>query len=153
MSHLTAHFSNRLRTLPKQRLLSALVVGVALVPSLVSPAAARPRTIFYSGRPGYQSGVSTHIFGSPIPAPVPVNPVTGQIERYDRDSFRYGSYRLDQGRYERHRGRYRGRIEDSVLVNPTIINSEIEDSVLVNPRIIDRNRRYQRVRRVYRHYY
>jgi hypothetical protein len=158
MSHLKARFRDQMRILSKQRLLTGLVVGMAFVPSLISPAAARPRVIIRLGDSVRQPAPSTYIYGSPIPAPVPVNPVTGHVQRYDRDAYgrpsrrdysNYGFYRRDRGIYDDRRGIYRGRIEDSVLVNPTIVDSEIEDSVLINPTIIDQNRRYYRVHRRY----
>ncbi|MBD2460039.1 hypothetical protein H6G89_03180 [Oscillatoria sp. FACHB-1407] len=54
---------------------------------------------------------------------------------YDRD-YRDRYYR-DRYYRDRYDDRYDTEIEDSLLINPVIIDSEIEDSVLIDPVIIN----------------
>lgn len=78
---------------------------------------------------------TNHIYGSPIPTPVPVDPTTG-LSRSRSSSLYYNSD--NPPRIYKRSGRSRRDIRDSILVNPTIIDSRISDSVLINPRVIDR---------------
>ncbi|MEQ9355355.1 hypothetical protein [Coleofasciculus chthonoplastes] len=86
-------------------------------------------------RPIQSSRCSSVIYGSPIPAPVPVNPVTGRpcASSFGGSSDR--NYR-DYDDYRRDKKPIRGTIRDSTLINPTVIDSTISDSVLVDPVII-----------------
>lgn len=84
------------------------------------------------------------VFGSPIPTPAPVNPYTGLTPSHTYSSPNntyYDSYPS------------RGRVENSTLVNPVLVNPRIKDSTLINPVIVDEPRyrvpveRYPRFRR------
>ncbi len=86
-------------------------------------------------RPIQSSRCSSVIYGSPIPAPVPVNPVTGRPCAFSSGGSSYRNYR-DRDDY-RYKKPIRGTIRDSTLINPTIIDSTISDSILVDPVIID----------------
>ena len=71
---------------------------------------------------------TSYIIGSPIPSPVPVNPVTGQPSSLSSSDYRnYNVIRRPLG----------GTIQNSTLINPTLINSTISDSVLIDPVIIN----------------
>ncbi|EDX77302.1 hypothetical protein MC7420_439 [Coleofasciculus chthonoplastes PCC 7420] len=93
-------------------------------------------------RPIQSSRCSSVIYGSPIPAPVPVNPVTGRPCSFSSGGSSYRNYR-DRDDY-RYKEPIRGTIRDSTLINPTIIDSTISDSVLVDPVIIDTPRSTRR---------
>lgn len=68
--------------------------------------------------------VGSYIYGSPIPAPMPVDPTTGLLP----SRTIYPNYYP----HVRHH-----RFNDSTLVNPTLINPTIKDSTIVNPVIIN----------------
>lgn len=120
-----------LKTLPSQqrglnclRLMGTLtpLIGVALLSSTGMRVEAQPVVVV---QPQLCSSI---VYGSPIPAAVPRNPVTGQP--CSGSSYGYGvynSYGIPAT----------GVIQDSTLINPTIINSRVSDSVLVNPVIIN----------------
>ncbi len=110
--------------------LAPLTLGVALLTSTQMPAEAIPAVI--------QSPLpTTHIYGSPIPSPVPVVPGTSYPYSISpRNSRDYNPIRT--------RRPVRGVIQDSTLINPTIINSTISDSVLVDPVIINTPRSTRR---------
>lgn len=91
---------------------------------------------------------TNYIYGSPISTPIPVDPTTG-LSRSRSSSIYYNSD--IPARIYKRSGRSRQDIRDSILVNPTIIDSRISDSVLINPRVIDRG--YRRVIRDPRVYY
>jgi hypothetical protein len=77
---------------------------------------------------------SSIIYGSPIPSPVRVNPVTGvSVYSYPSGYYRSG-YPSGYGVYPH--GYRRSNVNNSILVNPTIINGQIRNSTLINPRII-----------------
>ncbi len=108
--------------------ITSLTVGVAWVTSSALPVAARPLIV-------QSSTCSSVIYGSPIPAPVPVNPATGQPCSVSSPKYRdYDSIRTP----------IRGTIRNSTLINPTIIDSTISDSVLVEPIIINSSRSNRR---------
>ena len=65
----------------------------------------------------------SYIYGNPIPAPVPVNPITGQP-----CALSSSTVVVTPGR---------GTIQNSTLIRPTIVNSTVSNSVLVNPVIIN----------------
>lgn len=68
-------------------------------------------------QPGFGGGLSVQI-GSP---------------RY----YPSGNYPASPGSYRQFRhGQYRGNVNNSVLLNPTVINSPIRNSTLVNPTIV-----------------
>jgi hypothetical protein len=136
----------------------ALSMGLLSLVTQVAPASADPVRIYYptNGYRPYQGqsnyiygspisspipvnridrpyqGQSNYIYGSPIPSPIPVNPVTGSSVTPQS----YNGYNIRQPRRY-----YRGdrQIDNSILVNPTLINSDVSNSVLVNPTIIDTN--------------
>ncbi|MBE9126906.1 MULTISPECIES: hypothetical protein [unclassified Coleofasciculus] len=111
-------------------LLTPLTLGVAWMISGQMPVDARPVVI-------RSQSSSSYIYGSPIPAPVPVNPVTGQPSAFTPYNYDYGNdYRV--------RRPIRGSIRNSTLINPTIIDSQISDSVLIDPVIIDSSRSARR---------
>lgn len=114
-------------------MLTPLTVGVAGAGMIVGNNAVEARPI-------QSSRCSSAIYGSPIPAPIPVNPVTGQPCAFSSDG---SSYQRDRD-YTRYRKPIRGTIRDSTLINPTIIDSTISDSVLVDPVIIDTPRSTRR---------
>lgn len=128
-----------------------LTLGIALLSVTAAPASAQsvlergmtssPNLPYnYSGgvvvQPVYPNPVSQpqaapFVYGSPIPAPVPVNPATGQIpSNTTNTSNNYYSY--PDPYYSG-----RGRVDNSTLINPTLVNPRINDSTLVNPVIIN----------------
>jgi hypothetical protein len=125
-------------------LLAPLTVGVALVVSGAIPVTANPRIV-------QSKTCSSVIYGSPIPAPVPVNPVTGQPCSFSFNNYRDYNYRdynyrdYDYGYDNSARNQVRGTIRNSTLINPTIIDSTISDSVLIDPTIINSSRYNRRV--------
>lgn len=122
-------------------LLAPLTVGVALVVSGAIPVTANP--IILRSQPQTCSSV---IYGSPIPAPIPVNPVTGQPCSLSSNNYRDYNYRdYDYRDYNSTRNPVRGTIQNSTLINPTIIDATISDSVLINPTIINLSRYNRRV--------
>lgn len=127
-------------------LLAPLTVGVASVVSGAIPVTANP--IIWRSQPQTCSSI---IYGSPIPAPVPVNPVTGQPcsfssnnnQDYNYRDYNYRDYNYrdyDYRDYNSARNQVRGTIRNSTLINPTIIDSTISDSVLIDPTIINSSR-------------
>ncbi|MCP2731727.1 hypothetical protein [Limnofasciculus baicalensis] len=127
-------------------LLAPLTVGVALVVSGAIPVTANP--IILRSQPQICSSI---IYGSPIPSPVPVNPVTGtpcsfSSNNYPDYNYRDYNYRdYDYGYDNSTRNPVRGTIRNSTLINPTIIDSTISDSVLIDPTIINSSRYNRRV--------
>ncbi len=118
-------------------LLAPLTVGVALVVSGAIPVTANP--IILRSQPQTCSSI---IYGSPIPSPVPVNPVTGQPCSLSSNNYHNYNYRdYDYRDYNSARNQVRGTIQNSTLINPTIIDSTISDSVLIDPTIINSSRR------------
>jgi hypothetical protein len=133
--------------------LTPLTLGVALLTSVGMPVEARP-VVVQSAPP------TSYIYGSPIPSPVPVNPITSQpsyiygnplptsVPVYPVTGQPYSVSPYDYRDYNSGIRRGRGVIRNSTLVNPTVINSTISDSVLVDPVIIDSSSLpYGRVRR------
>ncbi len=107
-------------------LLTPLSVGVALVASMGISVEARPVVIVQPPLP------TTHIIGSPIPSPVPLVP--GTTTPYSLSPYNYSNYNTVVVTPRRQ------VIQNSTLINPTIINSRISDSVLVDPVIINSQR-------------
>lgn len=127
--------------------IAPLTLGIALMAATTVPASAQSvlergmtsaPTIYpnQSGvvvEPGYgysvnQSPAAPYIYGSPISTPMLVNPSTGQ--RPSNTSNNYYSYPATS--YP-----VRGRVDDSTLVNPVLINPKIKDSTLINPVIVN----------------
>lgn len=147
--------SYRLSRLGRTALMSAsLATGVTGFSSWVSPA--RADLIITGGYPQViQQAPSSIIYGSPIPAPVPVNPVTGSFTSstsyygvypgsYGYGGYGYGGYGYSGYGYGGY-GRATGSVVNSTLINPTVVNSSIYNSTLINPRIIDSSRYTRRV--------
>jgi hypothetical protein len=111
--------------------LGVLTLGSLLVLAHGLPTSANPIRINYPIN-GYQPypGYTNWIYGSPIPAPMPVNPVTGSSV----NSQFYHGYIITQPRRFKRSDRH---INNSILVSPTVINSQFSNSVLVNPTIVD----------------
>ncbi|HEY9812387.1 MAG TPA: hypothetical protein V6D31_02450 [Candidatus Sericytochromatia bacterium] len=110
--------------LTKNTQVAAFIVGVAIL-NVTSPVEAIP-LIVQQGN--CNQGTSSYIYGSPIPTPMPVNPVTG-LQNFGNNSYRNCNFNYPVP--------LSGTIQNSVLINPTLINSQIYDSVLVNPKIIN----------------
>lgn len=109
-------------------LLTALTLSMAIFPAVSFPAIAEHRVIIQRTRREAPSPmIGNMIYGSPIPAPMPVNPITGTSLRHS--TRRYEDYYDYPRRSDR-------TIKRSTLINPTIIDSEISDSILINPTII-----------------
>ena len=110
--------------LTKNTQVAAFIVGVAIL-NATFPVEAIPVLVQQSN---CNQGTSSFIYGSPIPTPMPVNPVTG-LQNFGNNSYRNCSFSNPVP--------LNGTIQNSVLINPTLINSQIYDSVLVNPRIVN----------------
>lgn len=122
---------SKLNILSSLGFLSATVLSCSIAaPTLANPVGhyyGNYRINSYSSYPTY----SNWIYGSPIPAPTSVNPVTGSaVNPYSSNFY-----------FNRQPARRRGDrdIYNSILIRPTVINSQINNSVLVEPRIVDRN--------------
>lgn len=100
-----------------KKALTALTLGIGWVTATGMPAKANPVVVVQ------QPTCSSVVMGSPIPAPVPMNTVTGEPCLFSSSS----SFTTPVSRV----------ILNSTLVNPTVINSRISDSVLINPVIIN----------------
>ena len=128
-----------LKIQPEQLKIIPLSLGMALLCATTAPASAQsvlqrgmvssPNLPYnYPGgvvaQPLYPNPVSQpqpFIYGSPIPAPVPVNPVNSNNYYSYPDPYYSG----------------RGRVDNSTLINPTLVNPRINDSTLINPTIIN----------------
>ncbi|MBV6625024.1 MAG: hypothetical protein KI793_19205 [Rivularia sp. (in: Bacteria)] len=90
--------------------------AAALVAAVAAPASAQSIIIIDGGTPyhgrSHSPNVSNFIYGSPIPTPVPVNPVTGQIPTQSYFSKPHKKRKV-----------YNSTIINPVLVNPVIIKS------------------------------
>jgi hypothetical protein len=116
--------------------LSFLALGIATALGLASPASAQTSTIIYQGTTTYdnyrQPTVTNFIYGSPIPTPVPVNPITGQII----DSSNYSIPQVR--RYRQHSyPPVRQNFTNSTFVNPVLVNPRIHNSTIINPTIVN----------------
>lgn len=67
--------------------------------------------------------VTSYIYGSPIPTPMPVNPVNGLLP--SSGYYSYPAYPV------------RGTVTNSTLFNPVLVNPAIKNSTLVNPVIVN----------------
>lgn len=134
---------------PYKHIVSVAATILTLGVATQAPVAAQsvivvPQSGFYGANPqpfgaiygGSYSGfyrdnpqpVSSFIYGSPIPTPMPVNPVTGHSTRSTNDF----------GAFPRRRS---GSVVNSTLLNPILINPTIQDSTLVNPIIVNPEQR------------
>lgn len=109
---------------------------LAVINTTITPVSAQ-RVIVIDGSHSFgysqQPPVSSFIYGSPIPTPMPVDPATGLMPR----SSSYQSYPRVRQKV----------INDATLFNPTLINPIIQDSTLVNPVIINNSWRRTPLRR------
>jgi hypothetical protein len=108
--------------------LAPVTLGASLLLSINVPASANPvvlQSCSYSQTP------SAHfIYGSPISTPVPVNPYTG-IATTSPVNQSYGGCNF------RNVNPPSGLIQNSILVNPTLVNPNISNSVIVSPGIVN----------------
>lgn len=149
--------------------LAPLTLGITVLTGAISPAKAQ--LIIQQGVPTYgfpQHGVpqpssGSFVYGSPIPSPIPINPTTGMS---DRGSSNY--YRVNPNPYPSYPDYYQGypnsypsypgypvgshrRVNNSTLINPTLINPQIRDSILINPVIVNprgNRRRFNQPRQI-----
>ena len=130
----------RARGVNRNRLFIPLSLGIALVSTTPALAQMTTRSIRvpYAGvvvERGYYGGgirptqAAPFIYGSPIPTPVPVNPATGTIP----SNRSYDYYYSNPG----YSYPVRDRINNSTLINPTLVNPRINDSTLINPVIVN----------------
>ncbi|GAB1540267.1 hypothetical protein NUACC21_29360 [Scytonema sp. NUACC21] len=113
-----------------QRNLLGLGFAVALVTAITAPASAQNWVDINRGATygvTQPPAVGNFIYGSPIPTPIPVNPVTGLTPNHSQNLYPQGYYSYPQGRY---------KIIDSTIVNPVLVNPQIRNSTLVNPVIV-----------------
>ncbi len=73
-----------------------------------------------------------YIYGSPISPPMPVNPSTGLMP-----SNTSNTSNNDRNSYPEPYYSGRRRVNNSTLINPTLVNPRINDSTLINPTIIN----------------
>ncbi|MEM6753004.1 MAG: hypothetical protein AAF630_08560, partial [Cyanobacteria bacterium P01_C01_bin.38] len=101
----------------------------ALIGTVAAPASAQSVIIINNSTPHYRGNhkptVGNFIYGSPIPTPIPVNPVTGHTPR--------------QSYFSKPR-------RSRTIYNPTLVNPVLVQPTIVNPTIIKtpRNRRRYR---------
>jgi hypothetical protein len=126
------------------KVVTPLALGVILLTSVGRKAEARPVII-------QPPAPTTQIIGSPIPSPVPVVPGTTypySFSPYSNGNFNnhnynnggysyYDNYPGYYGGYNRVITPGRAVIQNSMLINPTVINSRVYDSVLVDPVILN----------------
>ncbi|MBD2449462.1 hypothetical protein H6G76_20305 [Nostoc sp. FACHB-152] len=107
-------------------------ITLVLMSTAIAPASAQEVIVIDHNNPygvSQPPAVGSFIYGSPIPTPMPVDPATGLLpSRTTYPSTIYPGY----DPYVRHH-----RFNDSILVNPTIVNPTIRDSTIVNPVIIN----------------
>lgn len=118
-------------------LLAPLTLGFAMLTGANSPVNARPSVIIRN-RPTYvipRPSTGNWIYGSPIPSPIPVNPVTGFSNNYYSDYYP-GYYPVNPG--------FSVRVNGGVFSSPLIrVNPRFDHLRPINPGII-RPRVYQR---------
>ncbi len=105
-----------------RRILTSLGAPLALGAIALFPSAVQSQIIIinpnpYPVRPQPQSG--TFIYGSPIPTPIPVNPVTGKPTIFERNS---NPYPVVQPRRRRR-----------VIVTPTRDRVSRTNTIIINP--------------------
>ncbi len=134
-------FQKLFRVLPLTRFslktshLGFMVFGITTALGL-TPAFAQTSTTIYQRTTTYDSytqpTVTNFIYGSPIPTPVPVNPITGQIidssNYYTPQVRRYRSYSYPP---------VRQHFRNSTFVNPVLVNPRIHNSTIINPTIVN----------------
>lgn len=109
-----------------------LTIGMALISATTAPASAQS---VIGVDQGILLGVSqpppvaSYIYGSPIPTPILVNPLTGLLP-----SSNYSYYPASPTYYSYP---VRGNIVNSTLINPTLVNPTIRNSTLINPVIVN----------------
>ncbi|PPS44752.1 hypothetical protein [Chroococcidiopsis sp. TS-821] len=126
------------KTLRAGSAITSILFGAALMTLPPTPVAAQ--SVFIGqGVPSYSvsqpQNVSSFIYGSPIPTPMPVDPVTGiSVRRAPINSWSSTPTRRS------------GTVVNSTLINPVLVNPQIQDSTLINPVIL--NSGYRRFNRV-----
>ncbi|PMB08437.1 hypothetical protein CEN49_09920 [Fischerella thermalis CCMEE 5273] len=109
-----------------QAYLLGLGLTVALMGGMTTPVSAQKIIVidqpgFYGVHQPQAPTVGSFIYGSPIPTPMPVDPVTGLMPNRSI----YNTYpTLHQN------------IQDNILVNPVLVNPKIRNSTLINPVIV-----------------
>ncbi|AFZ31418.1 hypothetical protein Glo7428_2923 [Gloeocapsa sp. PCC 7428] len=117
--------------------ITSILFGAALMTIPSAPVAAQ--SVFIGQGVPYgvsqPQNVSSFIYGSPIPTPMPVDPVTGiSVRRAPINSWSSTPTRRT------------GTVVNSTLINPVLVNPKIQDSTLINPVILDSGyRRFNRV--------
>lgn len=124
--------------------LNWLGIGIILsvMSATISPAAAQSIIIINNDTTRFKQSppVSSFIYGSPIPTPVPVDPVTGLI--HNRSTLRQN---VRHGYHQTQPILINPRIQDSTLVNPVIINNSRHHTPFRGrSRVIINNSRYHR---------
>lgn len=103
---------------------AAFILGVAIL-NVTFPVEAIPLIVQQSN---CSQSTSSFIYGSPIPTPMPVNPITG-LRNFGNNSYQNCNFSNPVP--------LSGTIQNSILINPTLVNSQVYDSVLVNPTIVN----------------
>ncbi|OKH26459.1 hypothetical protein NIES1031_11470 [Chroogloeocystis siderophila 5.2 s.c.1] len=116
--------------------ITPVVFGAALITIPSVPVAAQ--SVFIGQEVPYgvsqPQNISSFIYGSPIPTPMPVDPVTGiSVRRAPINSWSFTPTRRT------------GQVINSTLINPVLVNPKIQDSTLINPVIL--NSGYRRFNR------
>ena len=105
-----------------------IAVGVALMTAKTAPASAQPAVVVEQGIStgfGQSYNAAPFVYGSTIPAPMPVNSPNG---------FSSTTYYCQP---------VRRTVVNSTLINPVLVNPTIRDSTLINPVIVNEPQ-YQR---------
>ena len=120
-----------------------ITVGVALMTATTASVSAQSVIVIKQGSsPGVSQSPtgSPFIYGSPIPTPIPVNPMNGLLPS---PTNYYYPARGNVYSYP-----MRGNVENSTLLNPVLVNPRIRDSKLINPVIVnEQGRRRRAIRR------
>lgn len=118
--------SRRLRRIARS--LTPVALGGSLLLGTGLPASANPVVVQSCGYS--QPPSANFIYGSPIATPIPVNPYTGMAANSPLNQVYSGcSIRTPD--------RQPGAIQNSILVNPTLVNPNISNSVIVNPGVVN----------------
>ncbi len=118
----TQHWQHHLNKLGIFAAVVPLTLAMTLTNAITS-ASAQSVVIINQGNPygvSNSPAVGSYIYGSPIPSPIPVNPVTGHAL-----TSPYSSYPLGR------------TVVNPTLLNPVLVNPTIRNSTLVNPVIVN----------------
>lgn len=109
--------------------ITPLVLGAVLIAIPSAPVVAQSAVFVGQGVPygvRQPQNVSSFIYGSPIPTPMPVDPVSGlSVRRAPINSWSSAPTRRT------------GTVINSTLLNPVLVNPTIQDSMLINPIILN----------------